>query len=76
MKDKDIDTSDVPELDADFWDNAELIMPQPKASLTLRLDQDVVDYFRAGGRGYQTRMNAALRSFMVNHRRSSAAKRR
>lgn len=39
-----------------------------KQSLTLRLDADVVDWFRRSGDGYQTRMNAALRAFMMQHR--------
>lgn len=38
--------------------------PVPKAQLTIRLDQDVVDWFRGLGRGYQTQINAALRSYI------------
>lgn len=37
---------------------------QPKKQLTVRLDQDVIDWFKAQGKGYQTRMNAVLRQFM------------
>jgi uncharacterized protein (DUF4415 family) len=62
--DEDIDLSDIPELGPNFWKNAVLRMPQKKESLTLRLDHDVVAWFRGTGRGYQTRMNAVLRSFV------------
>ena len=62
--DEAIDFSDIPKLGPDFWKKAVLRMPQKKESLTLRLDQDVVLWFRGTGRGYQTRMNAVLRSYV------------
>jgi uncharacterized protein (DUF4415 family) len=40
----------------------------PKKQVTVRLDQDVLDYFKAQGRGYQTRMNAVLRYWMNAHK--------
>jgi len=61
--DKGIDFSDIPKLGPDFWRNAALRMPQKKESITLRLDRDVVMWFRSLGRGYQTRINAVLRSY-------------
>jgi len=63
MKDKDIDTSDIPELDDAFFQNAELRLP-PKQPVTLRLDADVLAWFKAGGQGYQTRINQLLRRYM------------
>jgi uncharacterized protein (DUF4415 family) len=42
----------------------------PKAVLNMRLDRDVMDYFRRQGRGYQTKINAVLRSYMEQMRRS------
>ena len=39
--------------------------PEAKRQITLRLDPDVIDFFKAGGQGYQTRMNAVLRSYML-----------
>lgn len=52
-------------VDAAFWDSARVVMPPPgKASVHMRLDTDVLDWFRAQGRGHLTRMNAVLRSFM------------
>lgn len=62
--DEGIDLSDIPELGPDFWKKAVLRMPRKKESLTLRLDHDVVTWFRRTGRGYQTKMNAVLRSYM------------
>jgi uncharacterized protein (DUF4415 family) len=54
------------------WDNAVTALPLPKAELHMRVDRDVLDYFRETGKGYQTRINAVLRSY-VNHMRKRAA---
>lgn len=62
--DEGIDFSDIPRLDSDFWKDAKLKMPQKKDSITIRLDHDLVEWFRGMGRGYQTRINAVLRSYM------------
>ena len=65
--DPDIDTSDIPELDAEFFKSAELRMPAGKTSITVRLDSDVLEWFRNQGKGYQTRINAVLRTYMEAH---------
>lgn len=65
--DTDIDTSDIPALDPDFFKSAKLRMPTKKASITVRLDSDVLDWFRSQGKGYQTRINAVLRTYMEGH---------
>lgn len=53
-----------PPLGADFWATAKVVYPDgPKERLTVRFDRDMVSWFKAGGRGYQTRMNAVLRSY-------------
>jgi uncharacterized protein (DUF4415 family) len=53
---------------ADFididWSKAELVIPVPKDPISIRLDKDVLDFFRATGKGYQTRINAVLRHYM------------
>ena len=60
-----------PELDEDEigiewdWDNVKLVIPPIKKAVSVRLDQDVIAFFKAQGPGYQTRMNAVLRSFML-----------
>jgi uncharacterized protein (DUF4415 family) len=51
------------------WSSAHLVLPEPKAHINLRVDRDVLAYFREAGPGYQTRMNAVLRTYMVAHRR-------
>ena len=49
---------------AAFWKTAKLVMPERKVPVSLRLDRDVVDWFKSHGRGYQSRINAVLRSYM------------
>ena len=64
------------ELDDSFWDNARwqapLFPPEPpapkKASVHLRLDQDVLDWFKSQGKGHLTRMNAVLRAYFESRR--------
>lgn len=68
MPDEDIDTSDIPELTDDFWKSAKVRYPEGKERLTIRLDEDMVQWFRSQGRGYQTKMNAVLRSFYEAHK--------
>ena len=51
-------------VDPDFWASARVVMPPPgKASVHMRLDSDVLEWFRAQGPGYQTRINTVLRAF-------------
>jgi uncharacterized protein (DUF4415 family) len=52
---------------------AEAVMPEPKRLLSLRIDADVVDYFRSLGPGYQTRINAVLRSFVQQQQHDKRA---
>jgi uncharacterized protein (DUF4415 family) len=69
IKDKEIDYSDIPELDDTFWANAVIEYPEKKKPVTLRLDADVLDWFRSLGKGYQTRINSVLRSFYEAHKK-------
>ncbi len=68
IPDKEIDYTDIPETDEAFWEKAELRMPQPKKGIYLRLDQDLLDWLKHQGPGYQTRINAILRSYMETHK--------
>jgi len=68
QSDSDINTSDIPPLDLNFFKKAVLRMPTTKSSITVRLDSDVLAWFRKQGGGYQTRMNAVLRTYMEAHR--------
>jgi uncharacterized protein (DUF4415 family) len=51
--------------DAAWMEQAALVAPRAKEMVTLRLDQDVLDWFRKAGRGYQTRINAVLKAFVA-----------
>ena len=65
--DDEIDTSDIPELNEKFWQNAvrNPFYRPVKQQLTLRLDADIIAWLRRQGRGYQTRANALLREAML-----------
>ncbi|MGH9432121.1 MAG: BrnA antitoxin family protein [Terriglobia bacterium] len=52
--------------DEEFWKNAKVVWPSRKAVVTMRLDSDLLQWFRRQ-RGYQTRINAILRSYMNAH---------
>ncbi len=73
-KDRKIDFSDSPELSPAAFAQAivrkGLRPAKAKAQLTLRLDVDLLDWFRAQGRGYQTRINALLRAYRDAHRKA------
>ena len=67
IKDKNIDYSDIPELDEDFWANAKPVYPKGKKAISIRLDQDIIDFFKHQGKGYQSKINNVLRSYMEAH---------
>ena len=72
MRDEDIDFSDIPPIKPEKFAQAivrEGLRPvRSKTQVTLRLDADVLDWFRAQGKGYQTRINALLREYMKAHK--------
>ena len=76
MKDEDIDFSDIPELTPEMFARAVLrrnFEPIPrKKQLTLRVDSDVIDWYKKQGRGYQTKINSLLRAYMKEHKRKTA----
>jgi uncharacterized protein (DUF4415 family) len=68
MTDAEIEQSSADELadlPAGFWKDAELVLPSAKEAISLRVDADVLEWFRSLGPRYQTRMNAVLRSYMT-----------
>jgi uncharacterized protein (DUF4415 family) len=76
LTDEEIETAvrndpDAVPLDVD-WSEAILVIPPKKKAISIRLDEDVLDYFRKEGGGYQRRMNAVLRSFMQQKRKTRA----
>ncbi len=66
MSDKDINLDDIPQLDDEFFKNAQLQLPS-KQAVTMRLDSDVLEWFKKQGKGYQTRINQLLRKYMETH---------
>jgi uncharacterized protein (DUF4415 family) len=78
MKNEEIDVSDIPELTPEMFAKAVvkrgLKQKESKAQLTIRVDRDVLAWFKSQGRGYQTRINSLLRAYMeanVRHNKSS-----
>ncbi len=63
MRDEEIDFSDIPKQGADFFANA-ILWPGPKQQITLRIDPDVLNFFKKQGRGYQSTINAVLRKYV------------
>jgi uncharacterized protein (DUF4415 family) len=63
MIDADIDYSDIPPLDESFFKKEIVALPQKKDSITLRVDHDVLEFFKQQGRGYQTLINAVLKTY-------------
>jgi uncharacterized protein (DUF4415 family) len=61
-----IDDPDAQPTDEDFWKDARLVMPRCKETVTMRLDADLLEWFRKE-RGYQTRINAILQAYMNAH---------
>lgn len=54
--------------DSAEWDGSEVSFPGSKDQITIRLDSDMVQWFRGQGRGYQTRINAVLRAYYESHK--------
>ena len=71
LRNEDIDLSDIPELTTGWRRVSELIPPGNKEQITLRLDADVLQFFKSTGRRYQSRINAALREYMNSHRKTA-----
>jgi uncharacterized protein (DUF4415 family) len=61
---------------ADFkdidWSEAVLVIPPKKKAISIRIDEDVLDFFKTQGSGYQRRMNAVLRSYVLQKRKRRA----
>jgi uncharacterized protein (DUF4415 family) len=61
--------AELANLPNDFWEHAEMVAPTPKRAVSLRLDEDVLEWFRRSGPRYQTRMNAVLRMYVSRMRK-------
>jgi uncharacterized protein (DUF4415 family) len=74
MTDEDIERAIADDPDwADFkdidWSKAKVVIPKTKKSISIRVDEDVIDFFRATGKGYQTRINAVLKHYVSEQKR-------
>ena len=69
MTDADIDYSDIPPLDDKFFEKLIVLWPPAKKQLTIRLDEDVLEWIKAQGKGYQSRINYILRAAMDSQQR-------
>lgn len=67
LSDEEIDTSDIPPLDEAFFADAKVRVPE-KVSITVNVDADVLEWFRAQGKEFQQRINAALRIYAEAHK--------
>ena len=64
------DPDAAPILDDEWFRTAEVVLPEPKTPISIRLDREVVDWFKAQGAGYQSRINAVLSAYMKAHRKT------
>ncbi|GAB4580239.1 MAG: BrnA antitoxin family protein [Anaerolineales bacterium] len=74
MEEKDIDLSDAPEITPAMFAKAVVrrgLKPRTKSQLTLRLDSDVLAWFKHQGSGYQTKNNLLLRAYMEEHQKQA-----
>ncbi|MGH7814002.1 MAG: BrnA antitoxin family protein [Candidatus Binataceae bacterium] len=70
------DPDAAPIADAEWFKNARLVMPERKVPVSIRIDREVVDWFKSHGRRYQTRINAVLRSYVQAHRKAASTDRK
>lgn len=56
------------------WSTARVVMPRPKTEVSIQLDDDVLDFFKSKGGGYQSMINAALRIYIKAHREAVPAR--
>lgn len=65
------DPDAAPILDDAWFRNAELVLPEPKAPISIRLDREVLTWFKDQGPGYQSRINAVLKAYMTAQRKKA-----
>jgi uncharacterized protein (DUF4415 family) len=68
MTDEMIDTSEIPSLADEFFTKATLRMPRPSVTVTIHVEPEVLEWFKAQGDDYDRRMNAALRIYVEAHK--------
>lgn len=76
MTDEEIDYSEIPELDEEWFKHATFGVPEPKVTITIRIDKEILDWLKTDGPGYQTRINAILGAYIDAQERQEAKQRR
>ena len=71
MKDEEIDYSEIPEFDEEFLRTVDMKISPGKKPVALRLDADMLEWMKAQGKGYQSRINAILRAYYEAHRKDA-----
>lgn len=64
------DPDAAPLLDREWFKKARIVLPEPKVPVSIRLDREVLDWFKAQGPRYQSRINAVLRAFVDARRKT------
>jgi len=67
IEEHEINYSDIPDIDLDSMKQVNLQLPK-KVPITIRCDDDIIDWFKARGKGYQTKMNMVLRAYVESHK--------
>lgn len=63
------DPDAAPILDEEWFRTAEVVLPEPKTPISIRLDREVIEWFKSQGTGYQSRINAVLSAYVKAHRK-------
>ena len=73
LSDDQIDTSEIPELNKEWFKKTKIVLPEKKKAISLRVDKDVLEWFKrkSKGKGYQTFMNAVLKAFVEAQKKSA-----
>lgn len=64
VQDKNIDYSDIPVTSKAFWEDSQILYGTTKKPVSIRLDEDVINWFKSFGKGYQTKINEVLKTYM------------
>ena len=68
ITDKEIDFSDIPETNKEFWENAKIVKKKTKKPITIRIDEDIINFFKNNSTHYQSFINEVLKSYMLAHK--------
>jgi uncharacterized protein (DUF4415 family) len=71
MKTENINFDDIAETDLEFWQDAKIVKPKNKQQITIRIDSEVLDFFKQENSRYQTKINQVLKSYMLAHKKVS-----